>query len=75
MPLVTLCKGRVAKREGRQVVVKATFYDSEEAVLAEADGLWILLTGPTGSRNCEIGHHPAGYHYPFPCARVVHTKY
>jgi len=44
-PAVTLCKGRVVKKEGRKVFVKGAFYDSEGAVLAEAEGLWILLTG------------------------------
>ena len=47
-PSVTLCKGRVVKKEGRKVFVKGAFYDSEGAVLAEAEGLWILLTGPAG---------------------------
>jgi len=44
-PAVTLCKGRVVKKEVRKVFVKGAFYDSEGAVLAEAEGLWILLTG------------------------------
>lgn len=44
-PAVTLCKGRVVKKEGRKVFVKGSFHDSEGAVLAEAEGLWILLNG------------------------------
>ena len=44
-PSVTLCRGRVLKKEGRKVFVKGSFHDSEGSMLAEAEGLWILLAG------------------------------
>ncbi|KAL6719814.1 hypothetical protein ACLMJK_001735 [Lecanora helva] len=47
-PSVTLCKGRVVKKEGKKVFVKGSFHDAEGNTLAEAEGLWILLTGKEG---------------------------
>ena len=45
-PSIALCKGRVVKKEGRKVFVKGSFYDAEGNILADAQGMFILMNGP-----------------------------
>ncbi|TVY52600.1 Verlamelin biosynthesis protein B, partial [Lachnellula cervina] len=47
-PSVVVVGGRVVEKKGRKLSVKGSFADSEGNVLAEADGVWVMVDRDVG---------------------------
>jgi acyl-CoA thioesterase FadM len=42
-PQIVVIRGKVAKREGKKLLVKGSIEDSEGTVLTEAEALWLTV--------------------------------
>ncbi|TVY12580.1 hypothetical protein LARI1_G009583, partial [Lachnellula arida] len=47
-PSVVVVRGRVVEKKGRKLSVKGSFADGEGNVLAEADGVWVMVDRDVG---------------------------
>jgi acyl-CoA thioesterase FadM len=47
-PSVVVCKGKVVEKKGKKLTLKGSFEDKDGNVLAEADGIWILVDRDIG---------------------------
>ncbi|KAH8687389.1 HotDog domain-containing protein [Tricladium varicosporioides] len=47
-PAVVVCRGRVVKKEGKKLFLKGSFEDKDGNILAQADGIWILVEKEIG---------------------------
>lgn len=47
-PSVVVVGGRVVEKKGRKLSVKGSFADGEGNVLAEADGVWVMVDRDVG---------------------------
>lgn len=50
-PAVVVCRGKVVKVEGRKMLLRGSFEDEGGNVLAEAEGLWIMMERSVGRSN------------------------
>jgi len=50
-PAVVVCRGRVAKVDGRKVYLKGSFEDKDGVILTEGDGMWIKMDKNVGMSN------------------------
>ena len=47
-PKVVLARGKVVKKEGKKLSLKGSFEDEDGNVLAEAEGIWIIVDRDVG---------------------------